>query len=63
MGGIVGNMDLRLKTPDGRNGAISYKAVFNHSYHTLEDGTKELRWIACLIFFPTARFHPTPIRN
>lgn len=62
MGGIVGNLDLRMKTPDGRDISIPYKAVFNHSYHTRENGTKELRCIAYFVLFPAPSSHPSPAK-
>ena len=53
------DMDFQGKILDKEKNTISYKAVFDHSYHTLDGGLRKVSCIAYFVFFLTPIFHPT----
>ena len=61
MGGGVERTDLQMRILDRRSNAVSYKAVLNHSYQTLDGSSKKIRLIAYFVFFFTPLIHPTPL--
>ena len=47
---------------DERSNAVSYKAVFNRSYHNTDGSMRKVNLVVYFVFFFAPLLHPTPTK-